>query len=54
MPYWLVCKECGVKEWVQDTTKFVHCPTCREPRYGEDDEGKPVVFFSQPLDPEKW
>lgn len=54
MTCWLVCKKCGVKEWVQDRTKFVHCPTCKEPRYAEDDEGRPMVVWSVPQDHDKW
>jgi hypothetical protein len=50
MATWLLCKQCGVKEWVQNHTDFVHCPTCRKPRYAVDDNDRPMVIWSIPHD----
>jgi predicted nucleic-acid-binding Zn-ribbon protein len=54
MATWLVCKECGVKEWLQPHTPLTHCPKCRAPRFAEDDAGQPMVLWSAPLDPNVW
>ena len=47
---WLVCKCCGVKEWITWRTKFVGCARCGLPRYIQDDNGNPLVI-AKPQNP---
>jgi hypothetical protein len=51
---WLFCKKCGMKELVVEHTEFLNCQVCREPRYTVDDEGKPMIPWSVPQDPDRW
>jgi predicted RNA-binding Zn-ribbon protein involved in translation (DUF1610 family) len=51
---WLVCKTCGIKEWLQNHTAIVPCPKCGSARFAEDDEGRPFILWSKPQDPDKW
>jgi len=49
---WLVCPRCANRSlWIEGTTPR-GCNLCGSWRYAEDDEGKPVIMWSEPLDPE--
>lgn len=53
MTIWLVCPNCGVKEWLNDRTPIVPC-ACGSARHAEDDAGVPHILFSAPQDFNNW
>lgn len=51
---YLICEICGERETITNETEFVHCHTCRAPRYAKNEEGKDVVVFTNIQVKDKW
>ncbi len=53
MTTWLVCKNCQIKEALLATspTFLKGCEVCGDARFAEDDEGRPMILWSVPQDP---
>lgn len=54
MTTWLVCRECGTKEWLQGHTPIVGCIECDAPRHAINQDGEPMVLWSAISDPDDW
>ena len=56
MRCWLRCLQCGAKELLVKLTKFdgscLHCGG--GPRVAEDDNGNPMLVWSEGSDPTTW
>lgn len=56
MTAWLICEKCGTREAVLPDTEFDGgCKVCGGNRTRtEDDDGNPVILWTELNDPTKW
>ncbi len=54
MAHWLVCHRCEIKEPINEYTITYGCPKCSAPKFAEDDEGHPLLVWTNNDNFEDW